>query len=170
MLIIVFLLVLVGIFRTLNYKIEIVNEQANEKLDRIETVLVMLNIGGDPPQEDVRFFFELCDYFEVDPYLANAVLNCESTWDDYAKNPNSSARGYFQFIDSTWDETLFRMNEENIIDLDHIKEGDFWADDQYNGQLNLMAGIYLLSKGETRHWESSRQCWARYNFQREGIK
>jgi len=39
----------------------------------------------------------------IDPNMAFAIAVCESTLNPYAKNPNSTAKGLFQFLDGTWE-------------------------------------------------------------------
>ena len=39
----------------------------------------------------------------IDPNIAFAIAVCESTLNPYAKNPNSSARGLYQFLEGTWE-------------------------------------------------------------------
>ena len=97
------------------------------------------------PIRDIKLLFDLCLKYDVDPALVSRIVWCESRWDYLAENPDSTAKGLFQFIDGTWQETLKRMNEP----YDH----------QLNKKLNLEAGIFLISQGELRHWESSRNCW-----------
>jgi len=38
----------------------------------------------------------------IDPNVAFAIAVCESNLNPYAKNPNSTAKGLFQFLDGTW--------------------------------------------------------------------
>ena len=40
---------------------------------------------------------------EVDLEDAMRIANCESSFDQYARNANSSASGVYQFISKTWD-------------------------------------------------------------------
>lgn len=39
----------------------------------------------------------------VDPQVAIDIARCESSLDQYASNPTSSAKGLYQFLDGTWD-------------------------------------------------------------------
>lgn len=39
----------------------------------------------------------------IDPEKALAIAYCESSFDPYAKNPNSTAKGVYQFLDGTWE-------------------------------------------------------------------
>lgn len=39
----------------------------------------------------------------VDPDMAVMIARCESGLDAYASNPNSTAKGVYQFLDGTWE-------------------------------------------------------------------
>lgn len=41
--------------------------------------------------------------FGVDPDVAVMIARCESGLNEYAQNPNSTAKGLYQFTDSTWE-------------------------------------------------------------------
>jgi hypothetical protein len=41
--------------------------------------------------------------YGVDPEVAFNIADCESDFNPYAQNPNSTAKGIYQFIDGTWD-------------------------------------------------------------------
>lgn len=45
----------------------------------------------------------LAKVYGVDPQIALNIADCESTFNPRAKNPNSSAKGIYQFTDGTWD-------------------------------------------------------------------
>jgi len=40
--------------------------------------------------------------YDVNPYLAYEIAKCESQLNPLAKNPHSTAKGVYQFINSTW--------------------------------------------------------------------
>ena len=44
----------------------------------------------------------IADQYGVDYSVALSIADCESDFDMYANNPNSTAKGVFQFTDPTW--------------------------------------------------------------------
>lgn len=41
--------------------------------------------------------------YNVDSTVAIRIAHCESSMDVYARNPNSTASGLYQFVEKTWD-------------------------------------------------------------------
>jgi len=76
----------------------------------------------------------------VDINLALGIAKCESNLNPKAKSKTSSASGVFQFIKSTWNETLRRLYWEK-------------GQDVFDAKLNIIAGIFLLKKDGASHWE-----------------
>lgn len=78
---------------------------------------------------------KIIDYAEkygVDRDTALRIANCESGYKPDAKNPNSSATGIYQFIDSTWNNYCKgdRLNaDDNIICFmeQYPKHPNWWA-------------------------------------------
>lgn len=97
------------------------------------------------PAGDVDLFNQIIDAYEIDPALASIIIFCESSWNPEAKNPHSTAKGLFQFTDGTWKWVLKRMGEE--------------YKGQYDKELNIKAGAYLISKGELSYWKETEKCW-----------
>jgi len=50
--------------------------------------------------------------YNVDSTVALRIAHCESSMDVYARNPNSTASGLYQFVDKTWDNYC----EGNVYD------------------------------------------------------
>ena len=127
-------------------------EKTYDRIDIIENEIQDIKRVLIPavPFEYVDLFSSLCDKYGVDPRLPAKIILCESSWNNKAKNLNSSAKGLFQFIDSTWEETLGKMDIDKSIS-------------QFNKEVNLEAGIFLISQGKLSHWESSRDCWKNYD-------
>lgn len=82
---------------------------------------------------------------ETAPLMARKIAWCESRWDGRAKNPNSSASGYFQFIDSTW---------ESVTGLPAPAR-----DYPYSVQLEAWETLWDEGRG-AHHWSPSEHCWA----------
>ena len=60
------------------------------------------------PKRDIRLVIENGKKYNFHPALVFALIYKESRFDTLAKNPNSSARGYGQFIKSTG-RTMYKM-------------------------------------------------------------
>lgn len=77
------------------------------------------------------------EYWGADPALSLAVAHAESCFNPKAKNPNSSAGGVFQYIDSTW--------------------ASYCKGDKYNAEDNIKCATKMLAEGGINHWEASRK-------------
>lgn len=88
------------------------------------------------PTRDEEDVFWLINYFArqngVDVELGLDLAEFESGFDKLAKNPNSSAKGVFQFIDGTW-KALCKGNVFNTYD-------------------NVKCAMELIGKGGLSHW------------------
>lgn len=69
------------------------------------------------------------------------IARCESHFDQYAKNPYSTAKGIFQFIDSTWRSNC-------------LKDGNV-----YDFVDNINCAWKVYQKQGDRPWKSSIKCW-----------
>jgi len=83
--------------------------------------------------------------YNVDTELALRIADAESSYNPNAKNPKSTASGLYQFIKSTWQSTLKRMDREWVSPFD--------------ADTNIEAAIYLLAQGELHHWNASKNKW-----------
>jgi len=122
-------------------------EKINEKVCSINRILAgELGI----PEKHFEKFVDVCERYDIFPVLLNNIIKCESGWDFEAKNPKSTAKGLCQFLDGTWNWTLFRMG----IDAEKA--------DRFDPELQLEACAWLISNDDLGHWEETRQCWQDY--------
>ena len=97
------------------------------------------------PEELVEYFSEM---YGADAELAKRIINCESGWHRTIANPQPTASGYFQFLNSTWSNTISRM--------------DLPPDtDKHDPVISIQAGVWLLAEDGVRHWLESEYCWNR---------
>lgn len=97
-----------------------------------------LQIKEETPQDIIRRYSALWNE-EVEE-IALAIALVESEYNPNAKNPNSTAKGIFQFLDGTWEEKC---------------EGD-----PLNAEDNIKCGVELIGKKEIWRWESSQDKWS----------
>jgi hypothetical protein len=71
---------------------------AEAKEDHVEDELGMMEPTPTPTAEEW-----VDEVFGRHANDANRVIMCESSWNEEARNPNSSAKGLFQIIDGTWE-------------------------------------------------------------------
>jgi len=83
------------------------------------------------------------------PILLREIGRCESGNTLNAKNPNSSARGEYQFIKSSWKH--------------YGKElwGDDWINKDIFSKDNEELAIYVYNKYGTDPWLESKSCWGK---------
>lgn len=82
------------------------------------------------------------------PPILERIAFCESGNNHLAKNPNSSASGTFQFIDSTWKSTMRKMGLPENSDV-------------FDEELNYKAAKFLFAEQGVGPWLASRECWSR---------
>jgi soluble lytic murein transglycosylase-like protein len=78
------------------------------------------------------------DYYQNNKGLVDSIVSCESKYDPRASNPNSTAKGQWQFLDGTWQYT-------------QEKSGIYG--DVYDAKLNAQLGNYLLAQEGKQHWK-----------------
>ena len=72
--------------------------------------------------------------YGVNPQLALDLARIESNFETYAKNPKSTAKGLYQFIDGTW----------NTYCTGHV----------FDPEANTTCAMQLLSNGGIGHWKA----------------
>lgn len=101
----------------------------------------------DEEQQDVaRIITELSNDYGVESDIALAIAWCESRFRGDAKNPNSSATGVYQFIDSTWQVYSGIYNQNNKI-LNRLNPTD-----------NISLALQVISNKGVSDWASSVSC------------
>lgn len=85
--------------------------------------------------------------WKTDADIGLKIAFCESTNNPLVKNKNSSATGLFQFINSTWRDTRFRMNLDPSLDL------------RLDPVENSRTAYFLYQLKGTQPWSSSKKCW-----------
>lgn len=78
------------------------------------------------------------------------IVRCESNFEREAKNPNSTASSYAQFLKSTWRETMRRM----LLPQDTSV---------FDENTHINAFLWLYKTDGNRHWNESRACWSKGN-------
>lgn len=90
------------------------------------------------------------DEYGVSRQLLHAIVRCESGYRSDAKNPNSTATGYGQWLESSW---MGYVNKRGL---------DWTVDDRLDGEKNLDMTAYVISIGGLRNWTAdprSVDCW-----------
>ncbi len=96
-----------------------------------------------PSNEDyIRRYAAL---YGVNPDLAVRIAACESRLYARAKNPGSSAKGLYQFIDSSW---------QRYAKLHWGEVGE-----AYSPEDSADLGAWVLAKYGMSDWNASKACW-----------
>ena len=74
-----------------------------------------------------------------DFYTLYNVIDCESSWNEDAKNKDSSASGLAQFLDSTWN--------------------GYCGGDKNNPKDQIHCLVIAWTAGYQSWWSESRSCW-----------
>ena len=91
------------------------------------------------PQDTASYIAYQSEAIEYDSALAVAIAWSESRLNPYAKNPDSTASGIFQFLRGTWNRNC---------------EGSVW-----NASDNIICGVSLLQSEGYIHWMASFDSW-----------
>ena len=106
--------------------------------NRHQNTIVVEKSSYKPTQEDViQEIREQSTLFGVDTQFALSLAKCESQYDYKAKNPNSTARGVYQYLIGTWEETesvldkaFMTVRDARQIVKDELGQTRRWEDDE----------------------------------------
>lgn len=107
---------------------------------------------SEPPKveqkRDLRYYTDL---HNADYDLTYSIATCESELKPFAKNPNSTAKGVFQFLNGTW----------KYYGL--MKWGTLEGKDVYDFEDNVELATWVIGKYGTKDWNPSKHCWEPMN-------
>lgn len=85
--------------------------------------------------------------FGADEPVALAIAKCESQFVAGARNPSSSAKGVYQFLDGTWSRYAL-LHWGTVQGKDVLNYGD-----------NVELGTWVIANYGTADWLASAACW-----------
>ena len=91
------------------------------------------------PSVQEKIMEEAENYGELTKEIALKIADAESDFVEKAKSPTSSAKGVYQFIDSTF--------------ASHCEGDALKADD------NIPCAVKLIGEGKYNHWNASKDVW-----------
>lgn len=75
--------------------------------------------------------------YGISPVAPLRIAKCESGYNQFAKNPFSTAKGVFEFLDSTWANQPAGKRGVSVYDAD----------------ANVQAAVWLLAHGKFSMWQ-----------------
>lgn len=115
----------------------------SEPLDTPPTPPATFPVAADKPRTIERYAAQ----YGADYDLSVAIARCESRLNPAARNPSSTAKGLFQFLDGTWAH-YGRMHWGSLEGKSVLDYGD-----------NAELGTWVIAKYGTRDWNASKHCW-----------
>lgn len=100
--------------------------------------------------------------FGVNPDFMVVLAQCEGGLvDPLNKNPKSSAKGPFQFLDTTWDGVNGRPGAKDRLHERGIDPAPYTSEDRANPVAQARIAANVISEGGLSWWNESRHCWGK---------
>ena len=93
-----------------------------------------------PVAEIKAYIRQQAERYGVDPDLALLIAKHESNFDQYAANKKSSAKGIYQFLDSS-----FMILCNNVV-----------PEDVWDYKINVRCALRVISEGGLSHWTADK--------------
>lgn len=77
------------------------------------------------------------------PEVPLKIASCESGYNQFSKNKNSTASGVYQYLSSTWKGTEAGKQGISVFDAD----------------ANVHMAIKSIASGGINNWSASKSCW-----------
>lgn len=123
-----------------------VEQQAQAKFEAKETIVEKVSITDCNSAVDA-----ISEKYGASPVLLKKIVRAESGNNPKAANKESSARGCFQFIISTWEEYGRKLWGD-----------DFYEKNRYNPEHNVELASWMIGDlGELSHWNESKHNWSK---------
>jgi hypothetical protein len=87
-------------------------------------------------EEVIQLIKDYSAQYGISPELPLRIAACESGYDQFSRNRNSTASGVFQFLNSTWANQPAGKRGVSVFDAD----------------ANVQAAVWLLAHGKTSMW------------------
>jgi soluble lytic murein transglycosylase-like protein len=99
--------------------------------------------GGKVEQTIIKY----CDKYDVDPNVPLKIAYAESRYNPDARNKSSSAKGVYQFIDSSWKS--------------YSQKAGRGGESVLNADANIETAIWTIKHYGTNPWNASRSKWSK---------
>jgi len=94
-------------------------------------------------EEVIQLIKDYSALYAISPDVPLRVAVCESGYNQFSKNRNSTASGVFQYIHSTWTHT-----ESGLLGIS-----------PFDADANVHMAIKSIASGGISNWAASKGCW-----------
>lgn len=99
-------------------------------------------------QEPQSAYTPILESERITDYTLERIGWCESRNDPNAQNPTSSAKGRFQFLDSSWKYYGYKLWGSRLSEKD-----------QYSYADSTELAYFVVTLNGYKDWSSSKECW-----------